>query len=106
MIEVGRNSLCPCGSGMKYKKCCMLVERSDGSGGPTGREVSGKTLGILIGVGAVVGVIVGQAYDAQTGIAIGGAIAAGAVAWSIFRDPPAPKSGGDDPAAINFGTSR
>jgi tetratricopeptide (TPR) repeat protein len=23
-IEVGRNDLCPCGSGKKYKKCCLL----------------------------------------------------------------------------------
>ena len=23
-IKVGRNSLCPCGSGKKYKKCCLL----------------------------------------------------------------------------------
>ncbi|PIE74599.1 MAG: type I methionyl aminopeptidase [Deltaproteobacteria bacterium] len=22
--KIGRNSLCPCGSGLKYKKCCML----------------------------------------------------------------------------------
>nr|WP_279289028.1 SEC-C metal-binding domain-containing protein [Anaerosolibacter carboniphilus] len=22
MIKVGRNDLCPCGSGKKYKKCC------------------------------------------------------------------------------------
>jgi uncharacterized protein YecA (UPF0149 family) len=21
--KVGRNDLCPCGSGKKYKKCCM-----------------------------------------------------------------------------------
>jgi len=24
--KVGRNSLCPCGSGLKYKKCCFLKE--------------------------------------------------------------------------------
>ena len=24
--SVGRNDLCPCGSGKKYKKCCMLTE--------------------------------------------------------------------------------
>ncbi len=26
--EVGRNDPCPCGSGLKYKKCCMLKEHS------------------------------------------------------------------------------
>ena len=25
-IEVGRNELCPCGSGKKYKKCCLLLK--------------------------------------------------------------------------------
>lgn len=28
MIEVGRNALCPCGSGKKYKKCCALKQPS------------------------------------------------------------------------------
>ena len=23
MLDVGRNDLCPCGSGKKYKKCCL-----------------------------------------------------------------------------------
>jgi uncharacterized protein YecA (UPF0149 family) len=23
LIKVGRNDPCPCGSGMKYKKCCL-----------------------------------------------------------------------------------
>lgn len=22
---IGRNQICPCGSGLKFKKCCMLV---------------------------------------------------------------------------------
>lgn len=26
MAKVGRNDLCPCGSGLKYKKCCLLRE--------------------------------------------------------------------------------
>jgi len=27
--KVGRNDPCPCGSGKKYKKCCMLKEMSE-----------------------------------------------------------------------------
>jgi len=27
MNEVGRNDPCPCGSGKKYKKCCMIKEK-------------------------------------------------------------------------------
>lgn len=25
-MKIGRNEPCPCGSGMKYKKCCLLKE--------------------------------------------------------------------------------
>ena len=25
-MKIGRNDLCPCGSGFKYKKCHMLIE--------------------------------------------------------------------------------
>lgn len=25
-MKTGRNDLCPCGSGKKYKKCCLLKE--------------------------------------------------------------------------------
>ena len=29
MVKIGRNAPCPCGSGKKYKKCCLpLLERS------------------------------------------------------------------------------
>jgi SEC-C motif len=26
MPEIGRNAPCPCGSGLKYKRCCALKE--------------------------------------------------------------------------------
>jgi uncharacterized protein YecA (UPF0149 family) len=25
-IKIGRNDKCPCGSGKKYKKCCMIIK--------------------------------------------------------------------------------
>jgi methionyl aminopeptidase len=28
-VKVGRNDPCPCGSGLKYKKCCLEKELSD-----------------------------------------------------------------------------
>ncbi len=31
MKKVGRNDPCPCGSGLKYKKCCMLKEQQRNS---------------------------------------------------------------------------
>ena len=27
--KIGRNDPCPCGSGKKYKKCCLRIEDSD-----------------------------------------------------------------------------
>ena len=27
--KIGRNDLCPCGSGTKYKKCCLMVAEDD-----------------------------------------------------------------------------
>lgn len=30
-MKIGRNDLCPCGSGLKYKKCCMNKEKMDQS---------------------------------------------------------------------------
>lgn len=35
-MKIGRNSLCPCGSGEKYKKCCM----TDFSKGPKTMSVN------------------------------------------------------------------
>ncbi len=29
MSKVRRNSLCPCGSGKKYKRCCLSIERQN-----------------------------------------------------------------------------
>ena len=26
MVKIGRNTPCPCGSGKKYKKCCLLLQ--------------------------------------------------------------------------------
>ena len=42
MIKVGRNDPCPCGSGKKYKKCCMVKEedRSRGASSDVGEDAS------------------------------------------------------------------
>ena len=31
MAKIGRNDLCSCGSGKKYKKCCELSDRAGGA---------------------------------------------------------------------------
>ena len=49
MAKPGRNDLCPCGSGKKYKKCHEAQERGGGA--------QGRVLMILVGL-AVAGAIV------------------------------------------------
>ena len=50
MPKAGRNDLCPCGSGQKFKRCCESKQRS---GGARGRLmlliVGGSILAALIG---------------------------------------------------------
>ncbi|QPH56075.1 SEC-C domain-containing protein [Pontivivens ytuae] len=31
MEKLGRNDPCPCGSGRRYKRCCLKGDRYDGS---------------------------------------------------------------------------
>lgn len=37
-VKVGRNDLCPCGSGKKFKKCCL----GDNGSKPTGKSLPVK----------------------------------------------------------------
>lgn len=41
-MKIGRNDPCPCGSGLKYKKCCAGKQENDGQ--PTG---TGAVMGEL-----------------------------------------------------------
>jgi len=45
MAKIGRNAPCPCGSGKKYKRCCLAVEQAARSAAhtPVDRE-SSRTL--------------------------------------------------------------
>lgn len=64
MGKIGRNAPCPCGSGMKYKKCCLPLGQSTGpetthpatlsrtvstvQGAAAGRKDTFDTLGVFI----------------------------------------------------------
>jgi hypothetical protein len=52
MSKTGRNELCPCGSGRKYKKCCEAKERT---------QADGRMMIILIGAAVLAAVLVGIA---------------------------------------------
>jgi SEC-C motif len=53
MAKVGRNDLCPCGSGKKYKKCHELQER----GGAT----KSRMLMLVVGAAVVAAIVAGIA---------------------------------------------
>ncbi len=46
MAEIGRNQSCPCGSGLKYKRCCALKSARMSTGS---RVMLGAIALILIG---------------------------------------------------------
>ena len=52
MPKTGRNELCPCGSGRKYKKCCEAKERSHGND---------RMMMIMVGAAVLAAVLVGIA---------------------------------------------
>jgi hypothetical protein len=48
-MKIGRNAACPCGSGKKYKNCCLKKE--------TGTPISQILLGTLFALIAIGGLI-------------------------------------------------
>jgi hypothetical protein len=52
MAKTGRNELCPCGSGRKYKKCCEAKER---------HQANGRLIMILVGAAVLAAILVGIA---------------------------------------------
>jgi cytochrome c2 len=51
MAKTGRNDLCPCGSGKKYKKCHEVKERGGAS--------QGRMLMVVVGVAVAAAVVAG-----------------------------------------------
>ena len=50
MAKTGRNDLCPCGSGLKYKKCCESKERM---------QSNGRLMMVLVGAAVLAAILVG-----------------------------------------------
>jgi hypothetical protein len=93
--SVARNDPCPCGSGLKYKKCCLK------SGGLE-KQRRLRRAQILAAVVVVAALAAGWQWGtgAFLGVAGLGGLAVGFLFF--FSDPPNPRSGGN-PGAINFG---
>lgn len=55
MAKIGRNDPCPCGSGRKYKHCCLNSERGIGT--------RTRLLVVIIGLILVAGAILAVAWE-------------------------------------------
>lgn len=99
MVTISRNAPCPCGSGKKYKQCCLGKSPAAMGGGA-------RTLPLVLALVALAGVGAGVAVGLRSGLSTGVSVGAGTLIliglfW-LLRDPP-PPGGNKDPGAINFG---
>ncbi len=97
--QVGRNDPCPCGSGSKYKRCCLGTDEDP--------EVAPKSTRAALVV-AVLGLVLAGAAVPVAGAEAGGigAVVALMVAGAVyvFNNMPPPNSDSGSPGGINFGT--
>lgn len=117
-MKIDRNAPCPCGSGLKFKKCHLGKEHELGPeyaprrassgaqsgsspaiGGPNIMAVVYPAIGLIF-VGVLIGIALGQL---QWAVAGGGVALLGLVAYVVLRDPPPPKDDSGNPSGLNFG---
>ena len=95
-MTIGRNELCTCGSGKKYKNCCYLIKAEGKSSIPALHLILGA---VVASTGAVL--------FYTHGIGVGGPVLLAGIAAPVFLssilDPPKPKANADDSAALKFG---
>ncbi|MBJ94799.1 MAG: hypothetical protein CMP23_10060 [Rickettsiales bacterium] len=96
--EVGRNDPCPCGSGKKYKRCCLGTAED-----PSQEARNFVPALIVLGLGLAVSAWVLVVSTAANGglCAVVACLAAGG-AW-IFTNMPPPNANPGSPGGINFG---
>ena len=106
-MKIGRNDLCPCGSGKKYKKCCWGQPIPGLDGDEATRSVasaSSRKAAVTLGtIGVALAISVGIWTDTYKGIVVAAAWGLGMLAYLSFRDPPPVNENAGDPAALNFG---
>jgi hypothetical protein len=107
-IKIGRNAPCPCGSGKKYKLCCLgnatPVADPDAPDGVVMKPPLDKRIPLAIGTAIVAAAIaLALLWDPDKGMAIGLAALLGLGIWVVSRQPPTSRGRGDGGAAIGFG---
>ncbi|MEM8961781.1 MAG: SEC-C metal-binding domain-containing protein [Acidobacteriota bacterium] len=95
MKVIARNDPCPCGSGIKYKKCCLHTGFD--------RNKKLRVALILTAVVAVIAIALAMLVDRTTAGVVAGIGALGIGAYLVLSNAPPPKAGSGDPGAINFG---
>ncbi len=92
---IGRNDPCPCGSGKKYKVCCI--------GKPTKVSKRRVWIGIALALVAIlVGVVIGLQTDLTKGI-LSGTIGVVVVGTYMAISNPVASRGRKGADSINFG---
>lgn len=61
MAAIGRNEPCPCGSGLKYKRCCALKPQK----ASLGSRIAISVIGLMLITGAVF-MLVSLSDDGET----------------------------------------
>ena len=97
-MSVSRNDPCPCGSGRKYKKCCLGAE-------PVEKVKARRNLGIAWGVVLVLALVVAVLKGTPAGIAAGLAGAALVGAWIMMHDHSEAGADGGAGAIMGAGSS-
>ena len=94
--QATRNEPCQCGSGKKYKHCCI-----NKSPEPAATRWILPLLGVVLSI--AFGVFMGFRYGITRGFAMGtGLLIIVGIFWAV-RSPAPPSGKSGDSAAINFG---
>ena len=94
MGGISRNSLCPCGSGKKYKHCCLGKEET---------AKPSKALFVAGGLGVISGVVCGLIFDFGAGARVGVTVALVAGLATILIKPPEKSRDRSSGSNIDFG---
>lgn len=115
-MSISRNAPCPCGSGLKYKRCCgapgadpLAAEAVAGmaeAGTPVSRNQTLRLALIFIAVSALIGVGVGTLLEeTASGLAVGMGCLMASMIYLMARKPPS-STGRGGGTAIDFGLNQ
>ena len=96
--DIGRNDPCPCGSGKKYKRCCLGSE-VDPAVAP--RNTKAALIAAAVAALVVIAVALTRTVNDALVLAVVAALVVAGV--YIFSNMPPPNENTGSPGGINFG---